>query len=219
MPTLDAARRAPPPAAGDWATYNGDRAATATRAAADHARQRRRPAARLDVRRARRPRYLRSTPLVVDGVMYVSAPNEVYRARRPHRQADLAVPPSAHAGRDRRRRRGRQSWRGAAGRPAVHGHRRCAHRGAASRQRPGAVGRRDGRLPQALRRDVGAAGRRRSRRLRRLGRRRGHPRLRRGLRRGDGPRGLAVLDGAGARRAGSETWKGRRSSTAAPPRG
>ena len=73
--------------------------------------------------------------------MYVTAPNEVFALdARTGRQIWQYRRPRTH-GRDWRRRRGRQPRRGDARRPPVHGHRRCAHPRAASRQRPGAVGR------------------------------------------------------------------------------
>ncbi len=42
---------------------------------------------------------LQGTPVVVDGIMYVTAPNECYRARRRQRTADLALQAAAHEGR------------------------------------------------------------------------------------------------------------------------
>ena len=41
---------------------------------------------------------LQVTPVVVDGIMYVTAPNECYRARRRQRPADLALQAAAHQG-------------------------------------------------------------------------------------------------------------------------
>ncbi len=71
--------------------------------AADHAGQRRRLAARLDVRRARRA--LPSRDAARDRRRDVRhRPERGVRARRPHRTPDLACPPAAHAGRDWRRR-------------------------------------------------------------------------------------------------------------------
>ena len=46
---------------------------------------------------------LQVTPVVVDGMMYVTAPERVLRARCRQRPADLALQAAAHEGRGRRR--------------------------------------------------------------------------------------------------------------------
>ncbi len=78
MPTLAPRATVAPPDAGDWATYNGDPGGNRH---SPHAQitpanvARLQPAWTFTVPGVRA---LRSTPLVVNGVMYVGAPNEVY---------------------------------------------------------------------------------------------------------------------------------------------
>ncbi|HTV02396.1 MAG TPA: PQQ-dependent dehydrogenase, methanol/ethanol family [Luteitalea sp.] len=78
MPTLTPRSATSAPAAGDWATYNGDERGNRHTALTQIG-----PSTVGDLRPAWTfavpgVRALRSTPLVVDGVMYVGAPNEVY---------------------------------------------------------------------------------------------------------------------------------------------
>ena len=151
---------------------------------------------------------LQGTPLVVDGMMYVTAPNEMLRARRRERTADLAFPAPAHQGRrpgtrEPRRRRRRRS--------RLPGDRRCAGDCAEPVDRHAAVGRAARRLAAELLGHVGAVDRRQSRDLRRHGRRARRQRIRRRARSGDRQGGLAVLDGAEARRARIGNVEGDRS--------
>ena len=89
-----------------------------------------------------------------------------------------------------------------------------------SLHRRGALGQRDGRLAEELRRLVGAAHGRRPGGVGRVRRRARRQRLRRGVRSGDRSRGVAVLDRAQARpaRLGDVEGQGHR-TTAARPRG
>ena len=144
----------------DWPTYNGqpsgNRYSTLTQI--DKANVVAAGAA-VGVHAAQR-RSCRSTPVVVDGVMYVTQRQRVLRARRRQRAPDLALPAPAHArgwsatpaGGVESRRRGRR-------RPRVHGHRPRAPHRAQPLHRRAAVGNRDGRLAPELQRHRRAAGR------------------------------------------------------------
>ena len=126
----------------------------------------------------------------------------VLRARRRIRPAHLALPASADQGAGGRCGGRHQSRRRRQRRSGVHGHRRRAAAGAEPVYRGAAVGHRDGRLAAELRRDLGAAGRRRACRLGDFRRRRGRARVSGGVRSGDGPGGVALLDRARAGRTG-----------------
>ena len=90
------------------------------------------------------PGALQVTPVVVDGVMYVTAVNEAYAldARSGREIWHYSRPRSQGPGRRRCQRH--QSRRGGAGRPRFHGHRQRAPVRAASLHRPADVGCRDG---------------------------------------------------------------------------
>ena len=141
---------------------------------------------------------LQLTPVVVDGIMYVTAPNECYaldagsgrqiwRFQRPRTPGLLA-----DAGTQSRRERGR--------RPALHAHRPRAHHRAQPLYWRAAVGRRARGLPQELLRDVSAARGGHRGDFRRLRRRARSERVRRRARSGNRQGAVAVLDRAEARR-------------------
>ena len=205
----------------DWPTYHGERGgnrystvdqidrttvATAGAGLGVHAARRRQPAGDARRRRRRDVRHQRQ---------------RVLRARRRHR-AGASGTTSA---------RGRRGWpampppASTAAWPSTAIACSWSPTTPTSRAQPlhrrSALGDADGRLAAELRCDVGAAGRRQPRRVRHLRRRRRRPRLPRRLRSRDRQGSVAVLDGAGARRAGLRDVgaRHRRSSTAAPPRG
>ena len=99
---------------------------------------------------------LQVTPVVVDGVMYVTSANECY-ALDAGAAADLALPAPADQRADRQRRRRRQPRRRRRRRPRVHGHRSRASHRAQSLDRRAAVGNRNGGLAPELQRDRRAA--------------------------------------------------------------
>ena len=109
---------------------------------------------------------LQVTPVVVDGIMYVTSANECYALDAGIGPRDLALSAAAHERSRRRCRRRHQPRCRGRGRSRLHGDRSCAAAGAEPVHRRPAVGHRDGRLAAELRRDVGAAGCRRPRRLR-----------------------------------------------------
>ena len=156
---------------------------------------------------------LQVTPVVVDGVMYVTSANECYALDAGNGPADLALPAAADQGADRQRRRRHQSRRGGRRRARVHGDRPRAPHRARSLDRRAALGHRDGGLAPELQRDRRAARRRRSRDLRLVRRRRRRARIPRRLRSGDRQGSLALLDGARARRARLRNLAGQAAST------
>ena len=155
-----------------------------------------------------RSRKLEMTPVVVDGVMYVTAVNEAYaldaRTGREiwHFTAALERPV-------RRRRRRNQSRRSDPGRSRLHGYRQRAPARAAPVDRQPAVGCGDGRFAPELRRNFRAAGGQRPGHLRHFGRRRRHSRLRRCLQSFHRRARLAFLDRSRAGEPLSETWAGK----------
>ena len=114
--------------------------------------------AEVGVLRSRTPARLQVTPVVVDGIMYVTGAKRMLRARCRHRPPDLALPAAA----DARASTAGGANRGVGGRrrSRLHGDRQRAHHRAQPLHRRAAVGHRDGRLAQELLRHVGAAGRR-----------------------------------------------------------
>ena len=145
---------------------------------------------------------LQVTPIVSDGVMYVTSANECYALDAGIGPRDLALPARAHEGPGRQRGRRRQSRRVGRRRSALHGDRPRSHHRAQQIHRRAALGNRDGRLAPELQRHRRAASRRQPRRHRHVRRRRRRPRIRRRLRSGDRQRSVAILDDAEARRAG-----------------
>ena len=144
-----------------------------------------------------------ATPLVVDGIMYVTQrPNDVVRAGRADGARVLDLPLSDPVG-PPRLLRVEQPWRGRAGRPALHGDARRARRGHRRGDRDGAVGRRGGGQVAGVRVHAGAAGGQGQGHRRHRRRRSRHPRLRRRARRGHRRGGLALLHHSGAGRTGA----------------
>ena len=126
----------------------------------------------------------------------------VLRARRRQRSRDLALPASADQGPGRQRRRRREPRRRRRRRSRVHGHRsRAPHRAQPPHGRA-PLGNRDGGLAPELQRDRRAAAGRQPRRHRHVRRRRRRARLRGRVRSVDRQRGVALLDGSAAGRAG-----------------
>ena len=72
---------------------------------ADRQDERRAPGAGVDVRGAGRRQRCRCTPVVVDGIMYVTAPNECYALDAGSGRQHLALQAIADAGPDLRRQR------------------------------------------------------------------------------------------------------------------
>ena len=146
----------------DWPTYNGqpsgNRYSTLTQITTPTSRGSRRSGSS----RCPTLSQLQVTPVVVDGVMYVTCGERLLRARRRQRAPDLALPASAHAGLVG------VAARGANRGVAVGGDRvfmidrpRASHR-AQSRHRRAPVGDGDGRLASELQRHRRAADRRQS---------------------------------------------------------
>ena len=152
-----------------------------------------------------------NTPVVVEGVMYVTNANECYaldagsgrrsgissaRARKASRAMPRAV---SIAVLPRRRSR-------------VHADRQRAHDRAQPLHRRTAVGNRDGRLAPELQRNIGAPGRRKPGGFGHRGRRRGRARLCRRLRSESGKEVWRFWTVPKPGEPGSETWKGKSSS-------
>ena len=120
---------------------------------------------------------LETVPIVADGVMYVTGPNQVFALdpRTGHQIWHYSRPRIDRSGfrcvtrHEPRRRHSRRS--------RVHGHRQRASDCAASRHRPPRLGGRHARRAAEVRRDHGAARRQGHGDRRRLGRRLGHPRI------------------------------------------
>ena len=146
-------------------------------------------------------RALQVTPVVVDGLMYVTAVNAVWALDARTGRQVWHYGTAANAGPGRRPGGRNQSRRRRAGRSRLPADRPRAPDRAAPPHGPTAVGRRDGRLPRALRRDGRSARRQRPRDCRRLGRRRGRPRIPGRVSGRDRRTRLALLDRSGARRA------------------
>ena len=161
-----------------------------------------------------RPR-LEVTPVVVDGVMYVTAANEcnALDAGNGRRLWHYRRPRTKGLAGDAARRH--QSRRGGDRRSRVPGHGPRAPPRARPLHRRAALGDRDGRLAAELRRDLGAAGGRRPRDLRHLRRRRRRARIPRGLRPAHRQGGLALLDRA--RSAASRDRRRGRARTSTTP--
>jgi putative heme-binding domain-containing protein len=133
--------------------------------------------------------HLEVTPVVVDGVMYVTTANQAYALDA---------------------RSGRQIWHysqpltkgviGDAG-TAINRHRSCPYHRAQPSERRTSLGHRNGRLSQELRLYVGSAGGQRSGAFRHLRRRRGSARFRGRLQSFHRRTRMAILEYAGARRA------------------
>ena len=83
---------------------------------------------------------LQVTPVVVDGVMYVTSANQCYALDAGIGPGNLALPASAHQRAGRQRGGRSQSRRGCGGRPRVHGDRPRAHHRAQSLHRRAACG-------------------------------------------------------------------------------
>ena len=99
---------------------------------------------------------LQVTPVVVDGVMYVTSANQCYALDAGSGRRDLALSAPTHLGTDRQRRRRRESWRRRGGRSGLHGHRSRTYHRAEPPYRRAALGNRDGGLASELQRDGSA---------------------------------------------------------------
>ena len=114
----------------DWTSYNGgyDRQPL-QHAVTDQQEQRRDRWRRSGCSACATANNLQVTPVVSDGVMYVTSANECYALDAGSGPRDLALPAAADEGSRRQRRRRRQSRRGRRRRSAVHGDRpRAPHR-------------------------------------------------------------------------------------------
>ncbi len=162
------------------------------------------------------------TPLVLDGIMYITATNQVSAIDAATGREIWRFSRPRSTGASRRRRDRFQSRRRGARLACVSRHRQRASACGEPRERRAALGSRAaGKHAAALRRHHGAARRRRSRHRRRVGRRRRHSRIPRRLSRRHRRAGVALLDRSRARRARHPT-PGRATSIskrAAAPRG
>ena len=161
---------------------------------------------------------LQVTPVVVDGVMYVTSANECYALDAGSGRADLALPARANQGAHRQLRRRRQPGRGGRGRPRVHGHRSRASHRAQPLHRRARLGDRDGRLAPELLRDGGAARRGQPGDLGHFRRRRRRARISGGVRPIHRQGGLALLDRPATGRAGVGNLAGEGRSIIPAPR-
>ena len=152
---------------------------------------------------------LEVTPVVQDGVMYITAPNEAYALDATTGPADMGLQTAAHPRASKLGGRGRESRRGHLGEPRLHGDRQRAPAGARSHHGPQGLGRHDGRYQGRLQRDCRSAGYRGPGAFRRGGRRRRSARLCGCLQGGLRRTGLAFLHHAAARRErlGNLDWK------------
>ncbi len=148
------------------------------------------------------PRALQSTPVVQDGIMYVTGWNEIYALDATTGRQLWTYSEARHDGILSEARHRHQSRRDHRRRQGVHGDRPCAPAGLQPLHGTEAVGRRDGLARGVLQLDLAAASRRRPARRRRRRWRGRRPRIPRCLSRVDRRARLALVLDPEARREG-----------------